>query len=144
MQATLITFAQSKSMDILLWAIQLLLALIFMYSGICKSFFPIQKLVAMGQTGVDGLPVLFVSFIGITEIMGVAGLILPWLLSLYPVITPISAICFAFIMPFAAFLHLKRARKYKQSKEIKNVMTNIFIFLLCLIIAYARWEQIRY
>lgn len=118
-------------MNIILWALQIFMAFTFMYSGICKSYFSIQKLVAMGQTGVNGLPLWFVRFIGITEILGAVGLILPWLLSIYPILTPISAICLAFIMPFAAVIHYKL-------KEIKNVMTNVVAFAICLTIAYFR------
>lgn len=107
------------------------MAFTFMYSGICKSYFPVQKLVAIGQTGVNGLPLWFVRFIGITEILGAVGLILPWLLSIYPILTLISAICLAFIMPFAGAIHYKL-------KETKNVITNVIVFVICLTIAYFR------
>jgi uncharacterized membrane protein YphA (DoxX/SURF4 family) len=118
-------------MNIILWVTQSFIAFTFLYSGVCKSYFSRQKLVAMGQTGVEGLPLRFIRFIGIAEILGAAGLILPCLLLIYPALTPIAAICLAFIMPFAARIHYRR-------KEYKNVALNCIIFLLCLFIAYGR------
>lgn len=125
-------------MNIILWILQSFIAFTFLYSGICKSYFTVQKLVAMGQTGVNGLPLWFVRFIGITEILGAVGLILPWLLSIYPILTPISAICLAFIMPFAAVIHYRLAVFPNKFKEMKNIMTNVLVFIICIVIAYFR------
>jgi hypothetical protein len=118
-------------MNLVLWIFQAFVALTFLYSGICKTCFSEQKLVAMGQTGVEGLPLLFTRFIGLSEILGAVGLIVPWLLSIYPILTPVAALCLGFIMPFAAAIHYRR-------KEYKSVLFNCSIFLLCLLIAYGR------
>jgi len=127
-------------MNIILWFLQAFLAFTFIYSGICKLLLSIQKLVAMGQTGIQGLPIWFVRFIGIAEVLGAVGLILPKLLAVYPILTPVSAVCLAFIMPFAAIIHYKRAVQYNLQKEIKNVTVNAVIFFLCLAVAYFRWQ----
>ena len=119
-------------MNILLWVLQALLAFIFMYSGINKSIFSEQKLVASGQTGVEGLPIPLIRFIGITEILGSIGLVLPYLLGFLPVLTPIAALCFALIMAFAGVIHFKR-------QEYKNVILNTVLFVVCLFIAYNRF-----
>ncbi len=118
-------------MNTMLWSLQCITALIFMYSGINKSIFSEQKLVAKGQTGVEGLPPPLIRFIGISEIFGAVGLIVPWWTNILPVLTPIAAICFAVMMILAARIHYKR-------KEYKNVLTNSIIFLMCLFIAYGR------
>lgn len=118
-------------MNTMLWSLQFITALIFMYSGINKSIFSEQKLVAKGQTGVEGLPLPLIRFIGISEIFGAVGLIVPWWTNILPVLTPIAAICFAVMMILAARIHYKR-------KEYKNVLTNGMIFLTCLFIAYGR------
>ena len=119
----------------ILWILQFFIAFAFLYSGVCKSYFPLSKLVAMGQTGVDGLPIWFVRFIGVSEILGAIGIIIPWWLSIYPVLTPLSSICFAFIMPFAAVIHYKR-------REPKNVLTNVVFFILCAFVAVARFAEV--
>ncbi len=85
-------------MNFLLWELQILLALIFTYSGVCKLLFAKKKLVLMGQTGVERLPLTLIRFIGMAEILGSLGIILPWLVNAFTVLTPISAICFAIVM----------------------------------------------
>ena len=54
-----------------LWICQTLLAIVFGYSGATKSVKTEKELVAMGQTGVEGLPAPLIRFIGISEILGV-------------------------------------------------------------------------
>jgi tryptophan-rich sensory protein len=84
-----------------------------------------------GQTGVENISLPFVRFIGISEILGAFGLILPWWLKKFSILTPVSAILFACIMIPAAIIHYER-------KEPKNVVTNVILFLICLFIAYGR------
>jgi hypothetical protein len=119
-------------MDSVLWILQALMFATFMYSGINKSMFSIRKLVCeKGQTGVENLSISFVRFIGISEILGAVGLILPWWLNILPWLTSLSAILFALIMIPAAIIHYKR-------KEPKNVFTNVMLFCICIFIAYGR------
>jgi len=118
-------------MNTILWILQLLIAAAFLYSGIQKSIYSEQKLVASGQTGVEGLPIALIRFIGISEILGTMGIILPLLLHILPVLTTIAAIGFAIIMIPAAVIHYKR-------REFKNVFTNCILFLTCIFIAYGR------
>lgn len=89
----------------------------------------------MGQTGVQNLSLWFVRFIGITEVLGAIGIVLPWAIGVYPVLTPISAFCFAFIMPFAAVIHHKLG-------EPKNVATNIIFFCICMFIGIMRMMNV--
>jgi hypothetical protein len=118
-------------MNIILWILQGVAAFAFLYSGINKSIYSEQKLVAIGQTGVEGLSLPFIRFIGISEILGAVGLILPWWLQIAPALTPFTAICFAIIMVLAARIHYRR-------KEYKNVLTNVFLLVISLFIAYGR------
>jgi uncharacterized membrane protein YphA (DoxX/SURF4 family) len=118
-------------MNTTLWVLQCITALAFMYSGINKSILSEQKLVLSGQTGVEGLSLPFIRFIGISEILGSIGVVLPVLLNVLPVLTPLSAIGFAIIMVPAAMIHYKR-------HENRNVMTNCILFMISLFIAYGR------
>jgi uncharacterized membrane protein YphA (DoxX/SURF4 family) len=118
-------------MNIFIWVLQGITAFIFMFSGINKSVYSEKTLVSKGQTGVEGLPLMLIRFIGITEISGATGLVLPMLLNIYPKLTGISAICLALIMIPAAVIHYKR-------KEFKNVIVNFAIFIACFAIAYFR------
>jgi uncharacterized membrane protein YphA (DoxX/SURF4 family) len=119
-------------MNTLFWILQVLVAAAFLYSGINKSIYSEQKLVAIGQTGVEGLPIALIRFIGTTEILGSIGLILPLALNIVPKLTPVSAIGFAIIMVLAARIHYNR-------HEPKNVINNCILLLLCVLIAWYRF-----
>jgi uncharacterized membrane protein YphA (DoxX/SURF4 family) len=71
-----------------LWAVQVLLALLFLFAGGMKLIMPIQVLLA--QMAVP-LPGLFVRFIGVIEVAGALGLIFPALLRIKPFLTPLAA-----------------------------------------------------
>jgi hypothetical protein len=118
-------------MNTILWILQIAMAIPFLGSGVCKSLISEKKLVAMGQTGVEGLHPAFIKFIGISEIAGAMALIVPMCLNLAVWLTPLSALCLALIMPFAAVIHYKR-------NEPKNVFTNVLFFVICIFIAYGR------
>ena len=119
-------------MNTILWILQAVAAATFMYSGINKSIFSIRKLVyEKGQTGVENLSIPVVRFIGISEILGAIGLILPCWLNILPGLTSVSALLLSIIMIPAAVIHYKR-------KEPKNVMTNVILFGICVFIAYGR------
>ena len=81
-----------------LWVFQGLLCLVFHYSGIMKSTKTERELVMMRQTGVEGLNQNFIRLIGIAELFGAAGIILPWALKILPVLTPAAAACFCVII----------------------------------------------
>lgn len=115
-----------------MWVLQALMSITFLYSGINKSIYSIRTLVDLkGQTGVEHLALPFVRFIGITEILGAFGLILPWALHIMPWLTPLSAALLAMIMIPAAAIHRKR-------HEPKNVATNVALFVCCVAIVLGR------
>ena len=121
-----------NNMNTLLWILQGLIAGVFLYSGITKTILSEQTLVtSLGQTGVKGLPMGLTRFIGISEILGAFGMILPMLLKIDPVLTPIAAICFAIIMVPAGIIHYRLHEK-------RNVLDNFILFLICLFIALGR------
>lgn len=117
--------------NIILWILQIVTAIVFLYSGVCKAIFPEMKLVAMGQTGVEGLHPAFIKFIGVSEIAGSIALIAPTYWDTLSWLTPLSALCLAFIMLFAAIIHDKK-------NEPGNVRTNVILFIICILIAVGR------
>ena len=118
-------------MNIALWSAQTLLALVFFASGIAKSTFSRQKFINTKQTGVVDLPMPLIRFIGVSEILGAIGLILPWLLRILPVLTPLSAICLSIMMILAA-------KKHSKLHEPKNVRNNIILLIVYLFVAIGR------
>ena len=77
----------------LLWIVQGLLALMFLFAGGMKLVLPLDAL-----TGPVPLPGLFMRFLGIVEVLGAVGLILPWLLRIRPGLTPLAAAGLVIIM----------------------------------------------
>jgi hypothetical protein len=122
-------------MNGILWTLQILLGILFLFSGLMKSTMSEQWLVKHGQTGVGGLPALLIKFIGITEVAGAFGLVLPWWLNIAPVLSPLSAVGFCIIMVLAA-------EKHYTLREPKNVLTNIVVFLLSAFVAYGRFKSL--
>ncbi len=69
-----------------LWTVQGLLALLFLFTGGMKLVLPLAEL-----TKQIPLPGLFVRFIGVAEVIGAMGLILPGLLRIRQALTPLAA-----------------------------------------------------
>ena len=107
------------------------MAVLFLYSGTCKSILSQQKLVAYGQTAVEDISLDLTRFIGVVEIAGAFGLILPMALNILPKLTALSAIGFSIIMVLGARMHYRR-------HEPKAVINNLVILLLCVLIAWYR------
>jgi uncharacterized membrane protein YphA (DoxX/SURF4 family) len=122
-------------MNTALWVCQIFLALAFLYSGATKSTQPVPRLVAAGQTGVDGLPAGLVRLIGISELLGVLGLLLPWHFQILPALTPAAAACLGIVMVLAARVHFRR-------REYKTMAANLFLLTLCMIMAFGRFRQL--
>ncbi|QHT68942.1 DoxX family protein [Rhodocytophaga rosea] len=123
-------------MNIMLWVCQLFLALLFSYSGLMKSTQARERLVSIGQTGVDGLSYPLIRFIGITEILGALGIIVPWATHILPLLTPLAALGFSLIMVFAAPIHMKR-------KEFPAAIFNVFVCCMSIWVAYLRFSQLH-
>src|SRR5688572_1810408 len=80
-------------MNVALWVIQAVLAALFLFAGAMKLVLPAEALV-----GPVAFPVLFLRFIGVCEVLGGVGLILPRLVGVRPYLTPLAAAGLAIIM----------------------------------------------
>ena len=127
-------------MNIVLWSAQCVMAVIFGYSGAFKSTHAKEKILASGQTGVKWYGIGFIRFIALCELIGCAGLVLPWLLGTARMLTPIAASGLAIIMVGAAGSHwrLARAGGERGTREWANVITNIVLLASCLLVAIGR------
>ena len=85
-------------MNIVLWIIQILLALLFLFAGGTKFWYTIEQMRAMGPPNQILFPGLFIHFIGVCEILGALGLVLPGLLRIKPYLTVLAAIGLTIIM----------------------------------------------
>lgn len=82
-----------------LWVVQGLLAALFLFAGGAKLVLP-----AEAMKGPIELPVAFLRFIGVAEVLGAVGLIVPWFTRIRPVLTPLAAVGLVIIMIGATVL----------------------------------------
>jgi len=82
-----------------LWVVQGLLAALFLFAGGAKLVLP-----AEAMKGPIELPIAFLRFIGVAEVLGAIGLIVPWLTRIRPVLTPLAAVGLVIIMIGATVL----------------------------------------
>ncbi|MEP6920324.1 MAG: DoxX family protein [bacterium] len=85
-------------MTYLLWIIQILLALLFLFAGGTKLVIPPDVLEKMGSPNQVHLPGMLLRAIGVFEVLGGLGLILPGLLRIKPWLTPLAAVGLLIIM----------------------------------------------
>jgi hypothetical protein len=76
-----------------LWIVQGLLSALFIFGGAMKLMIPIEEMTAQMP-----LPGPFIQFIGVAEILGGLGLVLPWALRILPGLTPLAASGLVIIM----------------------------------------------
>ena len=74
------------AINVVLWVVQGLLAALFLFAGGMKLVLPLEAL-----AGPIALPGLFMRFIGVAEVAGALGLVLPSLLRIQPRLTPVAA-----------------------------------------------------
>jgi len=95
------TRSTSTRINIAIWTVQLLLAALFLFVGGFKLVAPIADM-----TKQIPLPGVFLRFLGVVEISGALGLILPSLLRIRPWLTPLAAGGLVIIMSGATSLSM--------------------------------------
>ena len=118
-------------MNIALWIIQVLLALLFLFVGAMKFIMPVEEMTKQMPVAVSGL---FLHFIGVCEILGGLGLILPMLLRVKPWLTAIAAIGLAIIILGAIGFSLKLG--------LMQALMPVVVEVLLILVAYGRWRLI--
>ena len=93
-------------MNTALWVVQGLLAVLFVLAGAFKLFTPLKSL-EKKMLWVQMYPSWAPKALGLAEILGGVGLVLPWYLGIVPVLTPIAGLCLDVLMVGAALTHLK-------------------------------------
>ena len=119
-------------MNSALWTVQALLALLFLFVGGMKLVLPIEVLTSMGPPNQVQLPGLFIKFIGVCEVLGALGLILPGIFRVKTWLTPLAAAGLVIIMIGAAALSLKLG--------LGVALPPVVVGLLLAFVSYGRWR----
>lgn len=122
------TIPRSNRANLWLWIAQVLLAVVFLFSGGSKMAMPREVLAAQSH-----LPGSFMKFIGVCEILGAFGLILPGLLHVRPQLTTLAAACLTIIMIGAT---VTTARVMPAVLPLPAI-----VLLLTAFVAYGRWRM---
>jgi hypothetical protein len=122
--------AGGKGLTRALWIVQGLLALIFLFAGGMKLILPLDAL-----AGPVPLPGLFVRFLGVAEVLGAVGLILPGLLRIGTGLTPLAAAGLVLIMIGATAITLAIG-------DLGPALISLVVGLLAAFIAYGRWRLV--
>lgn len=118
-------------MNTTIWIIQGIVAAMFIMAGIMKSTQPKEKLEPK-LPWVKDFPLGTVRLIGISELLGGIGVIVPQLTGILPILSPIAAAGLALTMVFAAVYHFRK-------QEYKEIGFNVVLLALSLVIAIYRF-----
>jgi DoxX-like family len=113
-----------------LWIVQILLALVFAFAGGIKLVVPPDVLQEQMQLS---LPDVFIRFIGVAEVLGAVGLILPGLLRIRPDLTPLAAAGLVTVMLGAVMFT-------PPGTELAVVLMPVVLGLLGGFVAFGRWR----
>ncbi len=116
-----------RRISVALWIVQGLVAPLFLFAGGMKLVMPIAALTAQAP-----LPGLFIRFIGVLEVVGALGLVLPALLRLRPSLTPLAAAGLVIVMAGAVGATLTTG---PAAPALVPVVVGVFLVF----VAYGRW-----
>src|SRR3989454_10035358 len=117
--------------NLVVWSVQVFLALFFLAAGA-------PKLIGRGLerwTGFSDLPRPMVVFIGVTEVLGAAGLVLPMATGIVPWLTPLAAVGLGIIVLMATGFHLR-------ADERLNAIEAGLWASIAAVIAIGRWDLV--
>lgn len=121
-------------MNIALWILQILLGLLFLAAGAMKATQSKEKILEVGErmAWVNDFSANTIKTIGVLEVLGGLGLILPQLTGILPWLTPIAAIGLVLTMIGAMLTHIRRG------DGTQPVIMNAVLLLIAAFIAYGR------
>ena len=120
-------------MNIALWIVQVLLALMFLFAGGTKLVMSPEAMAAMGSPNQVHLPGLFLKFLGVVEVLGALGLILPGIFRTRTGLTPLAALGLFIIMVGAVIITI-------MGDGVAAALVPFIFGLLCAFVAYGRWK----
>jgi len=121
-----------STMNVALWVVQGLLAALFLFAGGAKLVLPLDQMA--GPVALSGW---FLRFLGVAEVLGALGLVLPGLLRIRPGLTPLASAGLVIIMIGATVVTLAGGM-------VAVALMNVVVALLAAFVAYGRWRLAPY
>ncbi len=118
-------------MNIALWIMQGLLAVVFLMVGAMKVMQPKEEIIKRMVT-LEDFSMNTIKTIGILEVLGAIGVVLPLATGILPWLTPVAAVGLVLTMIGAAITHARRG-------EFPNIGGNIVLLLMAAFVAYGRF-----
>ncbi len=115
-------------MKVAYWIVAGLLGVFYLYAGGKKVAQSKEQLAPM-MGWVDTVPMSLVRTIGVIEILGVLGLVLPPLTGIAPVLAVLAALGFVVLQVLATGLHLSRG-------EVKETGLNVTLIVVAGVAAW--------
>ncbi|TWI44391.1 DoxX-like protein [Pseudoduganella flava] len=123
----------NKYLNRSLWFAQFFVAFVFLASGLSKLFLPIPELAAM-MTWPGQYPVAFVRSIGLVDMAGGIGIVLPSLTRIRPWLTVLAALCCVVLQMLAIAFHASRG-------EFSVLPLNFLLLPLCAFVLWGRGKR---
>jgi uncharacterized membrane protein YphA (DoxX/SURF4 family) len=119
-------------MNLALWIVAIVLAAIFAASGLMKQLVPKDKLVTSGQGWAQDFSPTNIRLIGLAEILGAIGLVLPAAVHIAPILVPLAAVGLALVMAGAVVVNARR-------KDGAMIAVNVVLIALAFFVAWGRF-----
>lgn len=126
----------SKVWQVGLWAAQIVLAILFVMPGAMKTFMAPEAMAAAGIASAPDIPLWLLRFIGVSEIAGAIGMILPAATRILPFLTPLAALGFVTIQVLAIGFHAIRG------ETGQTIAFNLLYLALSLFVLWGRTKKL--
>ena len=131
MAVSLTEASPRKGLHVTLWVVQVLLALLFLFAGAMKFIMPPAEMTKQ----MPSMPITFLYFIGVCEILGGLAMVLPGLLKIRTGLTPLAAAGLVIIMIGAVVVSY-------QTMGTTGIPAPLIAGLLSAFVAYGRWRLV--
>jgi uncharacterized membrane protein len=118
-------------MSAVLWLLQIVLALVFLALGLLKVTRSRERLLRVAPW-VEDFPDPIVTIIGVLELLGAAGVVLPAVFGVWTVLVPIAATGLGILLVGAVVEHLTR-------REIDQLPTPVALLIAAAAVAAGRF-----
>lgn len=119
-------------MNVILWIVAVALAVAFAAAGTMKLVKPKAELAEQGMGWVEDFSPTQIKLIGALELLAAAGLVVPPLLGIAPVLAPFAALGLVLVMAGAIATHARR-------KETPMIVVNLVLMALATVVVWGRF-----